>query len=200
MRVLVVEDHATVAEAIRQMLEARKYAANVVGDGEAGLDHLLRRCYDAAVVDVGLPGMDGFAVARAARAEGVQTPILMLTARDAVEDRVAGLNCGADDYLAKPFAEEELMARISAILRRGERPVVGVVDAGPLHIDLAARSVHYEGKPVVLGATEFRVLEYLARNVGLALSREQIVERVWDTISTARTTSWTSTSVNYAAN
>ncbi|MBV9233211.1 MAG: response regulator, partial [Candidatus Eremiobacteraeota bacterium] len=88
MRVLVVEDHAPVAEAIRQMLETRKYATNVVGDGEAALDHLLRRCYDAAVVDVGLPGMDGFAVARAARAEGVQTPILMLTARDAVEDRV----------------------------------------------------------------------------------------------------------------
>ncbi|MBV9264495.1 MAG: response regulator transcription factor [Candidatus Eremiobacteraeota bacterium] len=180
MRVLVVEDHAPVAEAIRQMLETRKYAANVVGDGEAGLDHLLRRCYDAAVVDVGLPGMDGFALARAARAEGVQTPILMLTARDAVEDRVAGLNCGADDYLAKPFAEEELIARISAILRRGERPVVGVVEAGALRIDLAARSVHYNGKPVTLGATEFRVLEYLARNAGLALSREQIVERVWD--------------------
>ncbi|MBV8724197.1 MAG: response regulator transcription factor [Candidatus Eremiobacteraeota bacterium] len=180
MRVLVVEDHAPVAEAIRQMLETRRYAANVVGDGEAGLDHLLRRCYDAAVVDVGLPGMDGFALARAARAEGVQTPILMLTARDAVEDRVAGLNCGADDYLAKPFAEEELIARISAILRRGERPVVGVVEAGALRIDLAARSVHYNGKPVTLGATEFRVLEYLARNVGLALSREQIVERVWD--------------------
>ena len=180
MRVLVVEDHAPVAEAIRQMLETRRYAANVVGDGEAGLDHLLRRCYDAAVVDVGLPGMDGFALARAARAEGVQTPILMLTARDAVEDRVAGLNCGADDYLAKPFAEEELIARISAILRRGERPVVGVVEAGALRIDLAARSMHYNGKPVTLGATEFRVLEYLARNVGLALSREQIVERVWD--------------------
>ncbi len=180
MRVLVVEDHAPVAEAIRQMLETRRYATNVVSDGESGLDHLLRRCYDAAVVDVGLPGMDGFALARAARAEGVQTPILMLTARDAVEDRVEGLNCGADDYLPKPFAEEELIARISAILRRRDRPVVGVVEAGPLRIDLSARSVAYNGKPVTLGATEFRVLEYLARNAGLALSREQIVERVWD--------------------
>src|SRR6516225_4338343 len=136
MRVLIVEDHLPVAEAIRAMLESRKFSANVVTNGEAGLDHLLRRCYDAAVVDVGLPGMDGFALARNARAEGVQTPILMLTARDAVEDRVAGLNCGADDYLAKPFVEEELIARISAILRRAERPVVGVVEAGALRVDL----------------------------------------------------------------
>ena len=180
MRVLIVEDHAPVAESIRTMLESRKFAANVVSNGEAGLDHLLRRCYDAAVVDVGLPGMDGFALARSARAEGVQTPILMLTARDAVEDRVAGLNCGADDYLVKPFVEEELVARITAILRRGERPVIGIVQAGPLRIDLGARSVTYSGKPVVLGATEFRLLEFLARNAGIALSRAQIVERIWD--------------------
>ncbi|HVN70066.1 MAG TPA: response regulator transcription factor [Candidatus Binatia bacterium] len=180
MRVLVVEDNVPVAESIRTMLEARKFAANVVTDGAAGLDHLLRRCYDAAVVDVGLPGMDGFTLARSARAEGVQTPILMLTARDAVEDRVAGLNCGADDYLVKPFVEEELIARISAILRRADRPMVGVVSAGALRIDLAGRSVAYDGKPIALGATEFRLLEFLARNAGIALTRTQIVERIWD--------------------
>lgn len=180
MRVLVVEDNAPVAESIRTMLEARKYAANVVTDGAAGLDHLLRRCYDAAVIDVGLPGMDGFSLARNARAEGVQTPILMLTARDAVEDRVAGLECGADDYLVKPFVEEELVARIGAILRRRDRPMLGVVEAGALRIDLAARNVFFENKPVVLGATEFRLLEFLARNAGIALSRTQIVERIWD--------------------
>ncbi len=180
MRVLVVEDSEPVAQSIRAMLEARKYAANVVTDGESGLDHLLRRCYDAAVIDVGLPGMDGFTLARSARAEGVQTPILMLTARDAVEDRVAGLDCGADDYLVKPFVEEELVARIAAILRRADRPMLGVVEAGTLRIDLAARDVRYDGKPVILGATEFRLLEFLARNAGLALSRAQIVERIWD--------------------
>jgi two-component system OmpR family response regulator len=180
MRVLVVEDNAPVAESIRTMLEARKYAANVVGSGEAGLDHLLSRTYDAAVIDVGLPGMDGFALARSARAEGVQTPILMLTARDAVEDRVAGLECGADDYLVKPFVEEELVARIGAILRRGDRPLVGIVQAGALRIDLAGRNVTYADKAVVLGATEFRLLEFLARNAGIALSRTQIVERIWD--------------------
>lgn len=180
MRVLVVEDNVPVAESIRTMLEARKYAANVVSNGEAGLDHLLSRSYDAAVIDVGLPGMDGFALARSARSEGVQTPILMLTARDAVEDRVAGLQCGADDYLAKPFVEEELIARIGAILRRADRPLVGVVQAGALRIDLAGRNVTYADKPVLLGATEFRLLEFLARNAGIALSRNQIVERIWD--------------------
>jgi two-component system, OmpR family, response regulator len=180
VRVLVVEDNAAVAESIRTMLEARQFAASVVADGPTGLEHLLERSYDAAIVDVGLPGLDGFEVARGARAEGVQTPILMLTARDAVEDRVAGLNCGADDYLVKPFVEEELLARITAILRRGDRPMLGVVEAGALRVDLAARAVTYDGKPVSLGTTEFRLLEFLARNAGIALSRAQIVERIWD--------------------
>jgi two-component system OmpR family response regulator len=180
VRVLVIEDNAAVAESIRTMLEARQFAASVVLDGRTGLEHLLERSYDAAIVDVGLPGLDGFAVARGARAEGVQTPILMLTARDAVEDRVAGLNCGADDYLVKPFVEEELLARIAAILRRGDRPMLGVVEAGALRVELAARVVTYDGKPVSLGTTEFRLLEFLARNAGIALSRAQIVERIWD--------------------
>lgn len=180
MRVLVVEDNAAVADSIRKMLETRKYAANVVSDGETGLDHLVSRAYDVAVVDVGLPGLDGFTLARNARAAGVQTPILMLTARDAVEDRVAGLNCGADDYLVKPFVEEELIARVSAILRRGERPLLGVLDVGALRVDLAARNVTYDGRLVPLGATEFRLLEFLSRNAGIALSRAQIVERIWD--------------------
>jgi two-component system, OmpR family, response regulator len=180
MRVLVVEDNVVVGESIRRMLEAQRYAANIVTDGETGLDHLVSRTYDVAVVDVGLPGIDGFALARSARAAGVQTPILMLTARDAVEDRVAGLNCGADDYLVKPFVEEELIARVGAILRRSERPVLGVLEVGALRIDLGARSVTYEERPVPLGATEFRLLEFLARNAGIALSRTQIVERIWD--------------------
>ena len=180
MRVLVVEDNAAVAASIARMLESRRYAANIVADGETGLDHLVSRNYDVAVVDVGLPGIDGFTLARGARAAGVQTPILMLTARDAVEDRVAGLDCGADDYLVKPFVEEELIARVGAIARRAERPVLGVLEIGALRVDLGARSVAYDGKPVTLGATEFRVLEFLARNAGIALSRAKIVERIWD--------------------
>ena len=180
MRVLVVEDDAAAGESIARMLEAQRYAANVVRDGETGLDHLVNRSYDVAVVDVGLPGIDGFTLARNARAAGVQTPILMLTARDAVADRVAGLECGADDYMVKPFVEEEFIARIGAILRRAARPLLGVLEVGALRVDPAARSVTYEGKAVRLGATEFRLLEFLARNAGIALSRAHIVERIWD--------------------
>jgi len=180
MRILVVEDNLPIARAVQTMLEAQKFAANVVADGEAALDHLLRQSYDAAIVDVGLPGMDGFAVARKARAEGVQTPILMLTARDAVEDRVQGLDCGADDYLVKPFVEEELIARLRAVLRRGDRPLVSTIEVGKLRVDVGARTAAYDGKPLDLGATEFRLLELFARNAGIALSRTQVLERIWD--------------------
>jgi DNA-binding response OmpR family regulator len=180
MRILVIEDNPSIADAIAQMLEGQKFAANVVHDGEAGLDHLLRQSYDAAIVDVMLPGIDGFTVARNARAEGVQTPILMLTARDAVEDRVTGLDCGADDYLAKPFVEGELIARVRAILRRADRPLVTVIEVGKLRVDVGARTATYEGKGIDFGATEFRLLELMARNAGIALSRTQILERIWD--------------------
>ena len=180
MRILVVEDNLPVARAVRSMLEAQKFAANIVTDGRTGLDRLVGESYDAAIVDVGLPGLDGFAVARGARAEGVRTPILMLTARDAVEDRVAGLDCGADDYLVKPFVENELIARLRALLRRGDRPMVTFIEVGPLRVDVGGRNAAYEGKPLDLGATEFRLLELLARNAGIALSRAQVLERVWD--------------------
>ena len=180
MRILVVEDNAAIARAVQTMLEAQKFAANVVADGPTALDHLLRQSYDAAIVDVGLPGMDGFAIARHARAEGVQTPILMLTARDGVEDRVHGLDCGADDYLVKPFVAEELIARLRAILRRGDRPLVSAIVVGKLRVDIGARSASFDERPLELGATEFRLLELLARNAGIALSRTQVLERIWD--------------------
>ncbi|MGA8534877.1 MAG: response regulator transcription factor [Candidatus Tumulicola sp.] len=180
MRILVVEDNLPIARAVRTMLEGQKFAASIVTDGRTGLDHLLGQTYDAAILDVGLPGMDGFSVARSARAEGVRTPILMLTARDAVEERVAGLDCGADDYLVKPFVENELIARLRAILRRADRPLVSVIDVGRLHVDVGGRFASYDGKPLELGATEFRLLELLARNAGNALSRAQVLERIWD--------------------
>ncbi len=180
MRILVVEDNLPIARAVRSMLEAQKFAASIVTDGRTGLDRLVGETYDAAIVDVGLPGIDGFAVARGARAEGVRTPILMLTARDAVEDRVAGLDCGADDYLVKPFVENELIARLRALLRRSDRPPVTSIEVGGLRVDIGGRSAFYDAKPIDLGATEFRLLELLARNAGIALSRSQILERVWD--------------------
>ena len=171
MRILVVEDNLPIARAVRSMLEAQKFAASIVTDGRTALDRLVGETYDAAIVDVGLPGIDGFAVARGARAEGVRTPILMLTARDAVEDRVAGLDCGADDYLVKPFVENELIARVRALLRRGDRPVVTSIEVGPLRVDVGGRNAFYDGKALDLGATEFRLLELLVRNAGIALSR-----------------------------
>lgn len=180
MRILVVEDSLPVANAVRAMLERRKYAVDIATDGETGLDFLLRDAYDAAILDVGLPKRDGFEIARRARALSITTPILMLTARDGVEDRVTGLDCGADDYLVKPFAEEELVARLRAIARRATRPIVDRVSAGPLTVDVSARSVTYDGRPIDLGATEFRLLEFLARNAGITFSRMDLLERIWD--------------------
>lgn len=180
MRILVIEDNPSVADAVQSMLERRKYAVDVARDGEAGLDFLLRQAYDAAVVDVVLPRRDGFSIAAAARAEGVQTPMLMLTARDALEDRVRGLDSGADDYLIKPFEEEELIARIRALLRRGERPVKEELRAGDLDIDMGARQAKFAGRALSLGLTEFRMLEFFARNAGLVLSREHLLERLWE--------------------
>lgn len=180
MRILVIEDNSHVAHAIRSMLETRKFAVELAGDGAVGLDYLLRDAYDLAIVDVGLPAVHGFDVTARARAEGVRTPILILTARDAVEDRVRGLESGADDYLIKPFEQEELIARIHAILRRGNRPIVATLQAGKLRIDLAARDAWYEDRRLDLGATEFRLLEFFARNPNAAFTRAQLLEHVWD--------------------
>jgi DNA-binding response OmpR family regulator len=180
MRILLIEDNASVAAAVQSMLQRRKYTVDVAGDGETGLEHVLRRTYDAAIIDIVLPRRDGFAIAAAARAEGVQTPILMLTARDAVEDRVHGLDSGADDYLIKPFEEEELVARVRALLRRGDRPVKDLLRAGDLAVDVNARQATYGGKAIALGLTEFRMLEFFARNAGLVLSREHLLERLWE--------------------
>ena len=179
MRVLLVEDNPEIADAVRRMLERERYAVTHVGDGETALTQLIDGEYDLAVLDLVLPRRDGFAVCAQARQEGVATPVLMLTARDAVEDRVRGLDCGADDYLVKPFEASELVARVRALLRRSERPVQRIFSAGPLQVDVTARSAAVNGREVELGTTEFRLLEYLARNAGIALSRSQILDRVW---------------------
>jgi len=180
VRVLIVEDNRVLAESVQTMLEARRFAVESVHDGNTGLDHLLRDSYDVAILDVMLPGMDGFAIVKAVRDAQVHTPVLMLTARDAVEDRVRGLDTGADDYLIKPFDEDELVARVQALVRRAERPVVSAITAGPLHIDLTARIARYGETTLDLGATEFRLIEFFARNAGVTFSRSQLLERVWD--------------------
>jgi DNA-binding response OmpR family regulator len=181
MRVLLVEDDPEIAGAIRTMLARQKFAVDLAADGEAGLDCLLRGTYDVAIVDVMLPKRDGFSLCRSARAEGIATPLLILTAREAVEDRIRGLDAGADDYLIKPFDDQELAARIRALLRRADRPpMTEKLAVGTLVVDPAARAATVEGKPVDLGATEFRLLELLARHRAMTLSRAQILERIWE--------------------
>jgi len=176
---LVVEDNLEIAAAVRAMLERRKFGVHVATDGDSGLDALLDASYDAAVVDVVLPGRDGFTICRTARDQGIQTPVLILTARDAVEDRVRGLDAGADAYLVKPFIEKEFAARLRALLRRGRLPVYSKIAVGELVIDQGGRSATYKDNPVALTATEFRILKYLALNLNLVVSREVILERVW---------------------
>jgi two-component system, OmpR family, response regulator QseB len=181
VRVLLIEDDVEIAEGVRAILERRKFAVQITRDGDAGFEALSHDRFDVAIVDIGLPKRDGFTVARQARAAGIQTPMLMLTARDAVEDRVRGLDAGADDYLVKPFVEEELHARLRALLRRGPMPVRDRFAVGDLVVDSGGRTCEVAGKPIRLAATEFRVLEYLAANAGIVLSRDQILDFVWGT-------------------
>ena len=181
MRILVIEDDEDIANAITTMLLRSKYAVDRASDGESGLDRLLTGAYDVAIVDVGLPKRDGFSICRAARHESIATPLLILTARDAVEDRIRGLDAGADDYLMKPFAGEELSARLRALLRRSDRPPQPhAFPVGSLLVDPGQRSATVSGKALPLGVTEFRLLELFARHRGMTLSRAQILEKIWD--------------------
>ena len=180
VRVLVVEDEVKMAGLLRRGLTEEGYAVDVARTGSDGLWAGTTTSYDAIVLDVMLPDLDGFEVCRRLREQGHWAPVLMLTARDAVADRVAGLDAGADDYLAKPFSFSELFARIRALLRRGpeERPTV--LQGGDLVLDPAARSVARGRVPISLTAKEFALLEYLLRHPGEALTRTRIIEHVWD--------------------
>jgi DNA-binding response OmpR family regulator len=180
MRLLIVEDNEELAELLAKGLRTAGYEADVLSTVEDARAVLSTTFYAALILDLGLPDGDGLALLRELRQRDNPIPVLVLTARGGLHDRVQGLRSGADDYLVKPFVEEELIARVGAILRRADRPLVGIVQTGALRIDLAGRNVTYADKPIVLGATEFRLLEFLARNVGIALSRNQIVERIWD--------------------
>jgi len=180
MRILVVEDERKVAGFIRQGLEEEGHTVEVSADGAEALELLLAGPpYDLVVLDLMLPGRDGVAVLRTARARGVTTPVLVLTARDSVADRVTGLDLGADDYLTKPFAFEEFLARVRALLRRaGEsRPVPLVLDT--LALDPATRVVTRAGRRVELTTREYALLEYFLRNAGRVLTRPMIAEHVW---------------------
>ena len=181
MHILVVEDQARLASLLRRVLVEERHTVDVANDGIAGFDLAASDTYDLVILDVMLPGMDGVEVCRQMRGHGVQTPVLMLTARGAVEDRVAGLNAGADDYLVKPFAMEELLARVNALLRRRNRDIEATpgLQIGDLYLDLVRHEVRRGTHIIELTAKEFALLEYLMRHRGQVLTRTQITDHVW---------------------
>jgi two-component system OmpR family response regulator len=180
MRVLVVEDDPKMAALLRRGLVEEGHAADVARTGDDALWMAGSVEYDAIVLDVMLPGRDGFEVSRALRADGVWSPVLMLTARDSVDDRVAGLDAGADDYLRKPFSFAELLARLRALVRRGapERPAI--VEVGDLRLDPASRQVWRNGTEIDLSPKEFNLLEAFMHRPGQVLSRDRLLEQAWD--------------------
>ena len=180
MRILVVEDERKVASFIRQGLEEEGHTVELAGDGAIALDLAeAEPAYDLIVLDVMLPKRDGLDVLKTLRARGVTTPVLMLTARDAVADKVAGLDLGADDYLTKPFAFEELLARVRALLRRGTDQRAAVLRLGDLSLDPATREARRGARRIVLTAREYSLLDYFLRNAGRLLTRPMIAEHVW---------------------
>jgi two-component system copper resistance phosphate regulon response regulator CusR len=179
MRILLVEDEMRLAQAIRRGLRQAAYAVDVVRDGEAALYQVAINDYDAIILDVMIPEGDGLAVCRQLRAQGSRIPVLMLTARDALADRVGGLDPGADDYVTKPFEFAELLARLRALLRRGKDLGRSIIQVGDLHIDTRRQRLKRNGRPIELTTKEYLLLEFLARNAGKVVSRQEIFEHVW---------------------
>lgn len=179
MRILIVEDEHKIAAFLQRGLVEEGYAVDVAYDGDDALDWLLVVPFDLIILDVLLPKRSGVAVARSLRQRGFHTPVLMLTARDAVEDRVLGLDSGADDYLTKPFAFSELLARIRALLRREPSTRASLLQVADLTLDPATHRVTRAGVPVTLANKEYQILEYLLRNPDRVLTRTMIAEHVW---------------------
>ena len=179
MRVLVVEDEKKVARALRDGLEAERYDVRVAATGEEGFFLVNHEAFDCVVLDLMLPHRDGLEVLTTLRKRGLHTPVLILTARDTVDDRVRGLDSGADDYLVKPFAIPELLARIRALLRRGRPDPLLKLQHEDLEMDVVTRKVARAGQPLELTVREFEILEYLLRHVGRVVSREMLTRDVW---------------------
>ena len=180
MRILVVEDEHKIANSIKRGFEQESWATDVAYDGEEGFDMASSEDYDVIVLDLMLPKMDGMEVCRRLRAEENHTPILILTARGELADKVSGLNTGADDYLVKPFAFEELLARVRALSRRPKEGIGTVLKVGNLELDVNSFEVKNGNKAIELSRKEFALLEYLMRNAGKVVSKENIIAHVWD--------------------
>lgn len=179
MRLLLIEDEGKMRGVLRRGLEGAGYAVDEAADGHSGLSRGLGGGYDAIVLDILLPDIDGFEVCRRLRRSEVWAPILMLTALDAVEDRISGLDAGADDYLVKPFALGELLSRLRALIRRGRPPRPAVLTCGPLKLDPATRLVSWEGEPIELSRREFALLEFLLHHRNEVVQRNGILRHVW---------------------
>lgn len=179
MRVLIIEDEPELRAQIADTLRQQNYTVDTAGDGVTGLERACTEPYDLLILDIMLPVQDGFAVLREMRAEQVATPVLMLTARVEVEDRVRGLDLGADDYLLKPFSMAELLARIRALLRRSHTQASPLLTVGDIHLDTGTREVTRSGRPVSLTPKEFALLEFLLYNRNRAISRFNLAEHVW---------------------
>ena len=180
MRVLLIEDDVTIARLLKEGLEDESYAVDVANDGSEGYRTAAADDYDVIILDIMLPGMNGYEVCRALRNDGDITPILILTARDTERDIVEGLDTGADDYLAKPFSFDVLLVRIRALLRRPNEKLEEILQVGDLKLDPSSKKVTRASQEISLTAKEYGVLEYLMRNKGKVLSKEQIISHVWD--------------------
>lgn len=182
MRILIIEDNKRLAESIKDGLRQEGFAADCLFDGKEGQERILMNGdeYDLVILDLMLPGLSGLAVCENIRKEGIDVPIIMLTAKSAIDDRIEGLNCGADDYLSKPFSFDELLARIRALLRRPRKALPQQLKTGELVMDVSNKKVYRDGKEIRLSLKEFSLLEYLMRNPNQVLSREQILDHVWD--------------------
>jgi DNA-binding response OmpR family regulator len=180
MRVLVAEDHPTLARSVADGLREEGFAVDLTFNGDEALRNANSNPYDCVILDIMMPGKTGLAVLEGMRKRGSRTPVLFLTAADAIDDRVRGLNLGADDYIVKPFAFDELVARVRAVIRRGHGQVTGPTVIADLEIDTAAKSVRRAGKAITLSAREFALLEYLALRVGQVVSRTDIWDHIYD--------------------
>ncbi|MFC1618138.1 response regulator transcription factor [Patescibacteria group bacterium] len=181
MRILVVEDENKIATFIKKGLEAERHAVDVALDGEIGLQKCMRDVYDLIILDLILPKLEGEEICKSVREEGINTPIIILTSKDSTEDKIKGLDSGADDYLTKPFSFDELVARVRALLRRQtNKSKTDLIESGDLMIDLKKHMVLLKKREIILSAKEFSLLEYLARNAGEVVTRTQITEHVWD--------------------
>jgi DNA-binding response OmpR family regulator len=180
LRILLVEDEPSAARMMAKGLREQTYAVDVAQDGEGALYQMNVNDYDLIILDIMLPGKDGFEVCRELRAAGSPVPVLMVTARDTIDDRVGGLDIGADDYLTKPFDFRELLAHIRALLRRGQSLQPDTIKVDDLEVDTRARQVRRGGRGVYLTAKEYALLEYLARRAGEVVARADIAEHVWD--------------------